>query len=64
MNRLESFSSFHGADFYGLPRNVRQIMLTNSPWTVPASILVGDDVIIPFRAGEQIPWSIVAECIQ
>ena len=64
LNRLEAFASFHGADFYGLPRNVGQITLTNSPWTVPASIPVGDDVVIPFRAGEQIPWSIAAECIQ
>lgn len=64
LNRLEAFASFHGADFYGLPRNAGQMTLTKTPWTVPASIPVGDDVVIPFRAGEQIPWTLVAVRIE
>lgn len=56
LNRLEAFASFHSPDFYGLPRNTGQITLDKTAWTVRAAIPFGDDVVVPFRAGEQIPW--------
>lgn len=56
LGRLEGFISFHGSDFYGLPRNTKQITLVKEPWSVPDSILVGDDQLIPFRASEIIQW--------
>ena len=59
LNRLEAFASFHGADFYGLPRNTQQITLEKTAWNAPDSIAVADDCVIPFRAGEPIEWRLV-----
>jgi len=58
LNRLEPFASFHGADFYGLPRNAERITLVKSPWQVAASLGEGDDAVIPFRAGETVAWQL------
>ena len=58
LNRLEAFASFHGADFYGLPRNAERITLVKSPWQVAASLGEGDDAVIPFRAGETVVWQL------
>jgi len=60
LDRLEAFASFHGADFYGLPRNTEQITLQKSTWDVPHSLSVGDDSVIPFRAGGTILWRLEA----
>ena len=56
LDRLEAFASFHGADFYGMPRNTERITLVKNPWRVASSILIDDDVLIPFRANDIIPW--------
>ena len=55
--RLEAFASFHGADFYGLPRNTEQITLCKESWTMPAVLpFIENDALVPLRAGETIPW--------
>jgi dihydroorotase len=57
LERLEGFAAFHGADFYGLPRNREHIRLTQEPWTVPQTYALGDgDRLVPLRAGETIAW--------
>ena len=56
LDRLEAFASFHGADFYGLPRNSGTIVLRKESWTVPASQPFGDTELVPMRAGEAISW--------
>jgi dihydroorotase len=56
LDRLEGFASFHGPDFYGLPRNSKTITLEKSAWTVATQFPYADDVIVPLRAGEQIHW--------
>ena len=58
LDRLEAFASFHGADFYGLPRNRDRITLQRKPWTVPDTLPVGDGMCVPMRAGEGMAWSI------
>jgi dihydroorotase len=58
LERLEGFASFHGADFYGLPRNRDRIRLVRDSWTVPESYPFGDDVVVPLRAGEEITWRV------
>ena len=58
LDRLEAFASFHGADFYGLPRNRRRITLVKESWIVPANYPFGDDVVVPLRAGEEIKWRV------
>ena len=56
--RLEAFASFHGADFYGLPRNTETITLEQASWRVPESLPFGNDVLVPLRAGESLRWKL------
>jgi len=59
LDKLEGFSSFYGADFYGLPRNVDQITLLKESWIVPASLPFDGDVLVPLRAGQALSWKLV-----
>ena len=56
LSRLEAFASFHGADFYGLPKNSATVTLKRESWGVEDVLPFGDDKIVPFRAGETIAW--------
>jgi dihydroorotase len=56
LHRLEAFASFHGADFYGLPRNTGSIKLTRRPWRVPDEYPFGEGALVPLRAGEPLAW--------
>ncbi len=58
LDRLEGFASFHGADFYGLPRNAGSILLDRKPWTVPASYPFAAGQVVPMRAGERLDWKL------
>ncbi len=60
LDRLEAFASCHGPDFYGLPRNNGVVTLEAKPRAVPAQLPLGNDVLIPLRAGETVAWSLVA----
>ncbi|USN87861.1 MAG: dihydroorotase [Candidatus Nomurabacteria bacterium] len=61
LDKLESFASFHGADFYGLPRNTDTITLRKETWQIPKSIpYTQGNVLIPFRAGKNMSWKLVA----
>ncbi len=59
LDKLESFASFYGADFYGLPRNTDQITLLKTAWNVPESITFAADVLVPLRAGQSIAWKML-----
>ncbi|MCW5631848.1 MAG: dihydroorotase [Rubrivivax sp.] len=59
LHRLEAFASFHGADFYGLPRPRGTVTLVREPWTLPAELPFGDAAIKPLRAGETLAWRFV-----
>ncbi|MEO5628348.1 MAG: dihydroorotase [Thermomonas sp.] len=56
LDRLEAFASFHGADFYRLPRNADTVTLERHAWTVPKRIGLGREAIVPFRADQSIAW--------
>lgn len=56
LDRLEAFASFHGPDFYGLPRNRRRVRLRREPWQIPDSYRFGDQRVVPLHAGERIGW--------
>ena len=58
LDRLEGFASFHGADFYGLPRNTGTVTLQREPWSVPETVAYGDTVLKPLRGGETLPWKL------
>jgi len=59
LDKLEGFSSFYGADFYGLPRNSGKITLRRESWTPPESFAFGDAQLKPLRSGESLPWRLV-----
>ena len=56
LEKLEGFASFHGADFYGLPRNADRVTLVREPWTVPEALPYGDTTVVPLRAGQRLAW--------
>ncbi|KQR84685.1 dihydroorotase [Burkholderia sp. Leaf177] len=59
LDKLEGFASFHGADFYGLPRATEQVTLRREEWTLPAEFMAGDNEIVPLGGGESIGWRLV-----
>jgi dihydroorotase len=59
LDKLEAFASFYGADFYGLPRNSDKITLEKTSWLVPNEIKLGDDSLVPLRAGQHIHWKLL-----
>lgn len=59
LDKLEAFASFHGPDFYGMPRNSDTITLVREEWTVPATLPLGDNSVVPLRAGETLRWKLL-----
>jgi dihydroorotase len=59
LDKLEAFASFYGADFYGLPRNTQQITLQKTSWTVPNELPLGNESLVPLRAGQQVHWKLI-----
>ncbi len=59
LDRLEAFASFHGADFYGLPRNTSTITLRRQPQPIPPELPFGAETLIPLRAGETLDWQLL-----
>lgn len=60
LDKLEGFAAFHGADFYGLPRNAGTVTLHRKATVVPAEFPLGGQTIVPLRAGETLAWSLAA----
>ncbi|MHB8549248.1 MAG: dihydroorotase [Thermoplasmataceae archaeon] len=56
LDRLEAFASFHGADFYHLPRNRGTLTLEKRSWVVPNEVRFGRERGVPLRAGGTIAW--------
>ncbi|WP_166260348.1 dihydroorotase [Marinobacter salicampi] len=56
LDKLEAFASFNGADYYGLPRNTGVITLVKEEQAIPATLPLGNDTIVPLRAGETLRW--------
>ncbi|WP_291517083.1 dihydroorotase [Acidovorax sp.] len=59
LDKLEGFASFHGPDFYSLPRNTGTVTLRRESWTPPESFAFGEASLKPLRAGEALPWRLV-----
>jgi dihydroorotase len=59
LQRLEAFAAFHGADFYGLPRNRGSVTLVREPWELPETLPFGESTIKPLRAGETLGWRLM-----
>ena len=56
LDKLEGFASFHGPDFYGLPRNTGQVTLKREAWTLPEELPLGQAGIKPLCGGETLAW--------
>lgn len=59
LDKLEAFASFHGPDFYNLPRNTSQVTLQRAPWTLPDVYEANGHAVVPLRAGETIDWRLM-----
>jgi len=59
LDRLEAFASFHGPDFYRLPRNQDRIALERTSWIVPDEYPLAGSTCKPMRAGESVAWSVM-----
>ncbi|CAM3713016.1 dihydroorotase [Polynucleobacter brandtiae] len=58
LDKLEGFASFFGPDFYSLPRNTKKITLVKQAQSIPAELPLGNETIVPLRAGGTIAWSL------
>ena len=59
LDKLEGFASFHGPDFYGLPRNTGTVTLVKESWTPPESFAFGEGAQLkPLAAGEALAWKL------
>jgi dihydroorotase len=61
LDRLEAFASHHGADYYGMPRNLGTLTLIRKEWAVPQTYAFGDAEVVPLRAGDKIRWRVVED---
>ncbi len=59
LDRLEGFASIYGAKFYDLPQNTASITLKRENWEIPESLPLGQEKVIPLRAGEACQWKLV-----
>ncbi|MBK6614379.1 dihydroorotase [Ottowia sp.] len=60
LDRLEGFASFHGPDFYGLPRNAGTVTLRRESWTPPESYPFGEARLKALAGGEPLAWRLAA----
>ena len=58
-SNFEAFMSLNGPAFYQLPVNSAKIDLHKSSWTVPETLPFGQQVLVPFKAGEQLRWKVI-----
>ena len=56
LDKLEGFASFHGPDFYRLPRNSGTLTLRREAWDIPAELKMGDTSLVPLDAGQALQW--------
>ena len=56
LDRLEAFASEFGPRFYGLPLNAGEVVLHRAAQPVPERVCRNDLEVVPFHAGEVLPW--------
>ncbi|OYU69318.1 MAG: dihydroorotase [Alphaproteobacteria bacterium PA2] len=61
MDRLEAFASENGPKFYGLPLNEGQVVMERQDVKVPDRLAASSTEIVPFHAGENLPWRFAAQ---
>ena len=59
LDLLEQFTSFNGADFYGLPRNRGKVTIRKMDWKVPGTLAFPGGEIVPLMAGQTCRWKLI-----
>jgi len=60
LERFEDFASRRGAAFYGLPANAGSVTLEETAWEAPGEYPLGDDAVVPLRAGETLQFRLAS----
>ena len=58
LEKLNAFMSRFGANFYQLPINKEELLITKKTQTIPAVLSLGNDTVIPVAANQSLSWSI------
>lgn len=58
LDKLEAFAAQNGARFYGLPENTDTIRLIKQPQAIPEAYGLGENRLVPLRAGETVAWTL------
>lgn len=58
LNKLNSFLGRFGAEFYQLPLNQTELSLVKTPQSIPETLPLGQDHVVPVAAGESLEWSV------
>lgn len=58
LNQLNAFVSRFGAEFYQLLPNPGELLLQNTPQTIPKTRPLGSEKVVPIAAGELLQWSV------
>jgi dihydroorotase len=58
LDKLETFASESGPNFYGMALNKSTVTLIRTPVAVPDEMAVGDTTLVPFHAGETLDWQL------
>jgi dihydroorotase len=56
LDKLEAFASFHGADFYDIPRNTETVTLIKQNFHIPNCFLLEEEQLVPMSAGGKVSW--------
>jgi len=59
LDKLEAFVAEFGSRFYRLPLNTPRVRLRKESVAVPQSFSMGDDELVPMRAGGELQWRMV-----
>jgi dihydroorotase len=60
LDALQGFASEHGPHFYGLPVNSETLTLKRDTWTAPASLPLGEGLLTPLMANQEISWRVLS----
>lgn len=58
LDKLAAFAAQNGARFYGLPENQGTLTLVKQSQIIAETLVYGDEVLVPMRAGQSVAWSV------
>jgi len=58
VDQLAAFSTHNAAAFYGLPVSDTLLTLEETPQLVVDTLEFGKEIVVPFKAGQQLAWSV------